>query len=371
MSFYNLYSSYNWDEVAASIQAKAEADVRVAIAKAKPGLEDFMALVSPAADGLLEEMARRSYTLTRQKFGKVMHLYIPLYLSNFCENRCMYCGFSNSNRLRRKVLSLDELEQEVSHIRQQPFKHILLVTGEAPVKAGTDYFISVINQLKSSFSQISLEVQPLSTTEYEMLVKQGLYGVYVYQETYNERRYSSYHPAGSKADFRYRLETPDRLGAAGVRKIGIGNLIGLEDWRTEAWFTALHLHYLRKKYWRSKYSISFPRLRPFTGEGFQPNYETTERNLTQLICAYRIFDHEVDLSLSTRERPMYRDNVMSLGITAMSAGSKTGPGGYTNGEELEQFAVNDNRSADMVADAIRCKGYEPVWKDWSMFLQMA
>jgi 2-iminoacetate synthase len=369
MSFYQRLQSFNWDEITASIALKSAREVEMALNKQHPDLEDFKALVSPAADAYLEPMAQKSHRLTCQRFGKVVQLYIPLYLSNYCENRCVYCGFSGANKLKRKVLSMAELEQEARVIRKNPYRHILLVTGEAPSRAGVDYLAEAIQTLNPYFSQVSLEVQPMETADYARLVKEGLHGVSVYQETYNEKTYPDYHPFGKKADFLFRLETPERLGRAGVRKIGLGSLIGLEDWRTEAWFTALHLQYLRRQYWQTKYSVSFPRLRPFAGEGFQPRYETTERNLTQLIVAYRLLDNDLELSLSTRERPHFRDHVFPLGITSMSAGSKTGPGGYSDSGELEQFAVNDDRSPQVVAERIRSMGFEPVWKDWSLCLQ--
>ena len=371
MSFYNVIQSYNWGEVTNSIHSKTVMDVERALSKRNPDIEDFKALLSPAADVYLEQMAQISHRVTRQRFGNVMQLYIPLYLSNYCENRCVYCGFSGANNMKRKALSMDELVAEAKIIRSNPFRHILLVTGEAPVRAGVNYLAEAIDTMKPFFSQISLEVQPLETEEYTLLVKKGLHAVYIYQETYNEKAYPHYHPFGKKADYQFRLETPDRLGSAGVRKIGLGSLIGLEDWRTEAWFTALHLQYLRMNYWQAKYSISFPRLRPFAGEGFQPNFETSERNLTQLICAYRLFDKDVELSMSTRESSHYRDNIMPLGITAMSAGSKTEPGGYSDSGELEQFAVHDDRHPLVIADVIRGKGFDPVWKDWSLYLQKA
>ncbi|HHU59082.1 MAG TPA: 2-iminoacetate synthase ThiH [Bacteroidales bacterium] len=371
MSFYKEFRRYNWEEVRRSIYRKTPAEVERALGKDWPDLEDFKALLSPAADAFLEPMAQQSAALTRRRFGRTMQLYLPLYLSNFCENRCVYCGFSGSNPIRRKVLNEEEILAEVRTIKQEPFRHLLLVTGEAPQKAGTAYLEQVLRLLQPAFSQLSLEVQPLDTDDYTRLAEARLHAVYVYQETYKEAAYPQYHPFGRKANFRYRLETPDRLGAAGIRKVGLGTLIGLEDWRTEAWFTALHLQYLRRRYWQSRYSLSFPRLRPFAGEGFQPRVLTNERDLTQLICAYRLFDADVELSLSTRERPAYRDGVVPLGITALSAGSKTGPGAYSGNHELEQFAVNDARSPREVAEMLRRQGFEPVWKDWEPCLQQA
>jgi 2-iminoacetate synthase len=206
--------------------------------------------------------------------------------------------------------------------------------------------------------------------EYQLLIDVGLHGVYVYQETYRAQTYANYHPIGKKADFRYRLETPDRIGMAGAHKIGLGSLIGLEDWRTEAFFTALHVAYLRKKYWQTKLSVSFPRLRPYAGQGYQPSHPCSERQLLQLICAYRLFDADLELSLSTRESAYFRDNAFPLGITAMSAGSKTGPGGYGGNNALEQFAIHDDRTPQQVAQAITEKGFEPIWKDWETSLQL-
>ena len=221
------------------------------------------------------------------------------------------------------------------------------------------------------FEQISIEVQPLDTDEYRLLKDYGLHAVYVYQETYNRDRYPVYNLRGKKTNYRYRLETPDRLCEAGVHKVGLGNLIGLEDWRTEAYFTALHLRYLENRYWRTKYSVAFPRLRPYVGEdGFNPEHPASERNLFQLICAYRLLSEDVELSISTRESADFRDRVMPFGVTVISAGSKTTPGGYAHpNRELEQWSINDNRTPREVEAAVRAKGLDPVWKDWSFFMQ--
>ncbi|MFT3739750.1 MAG: 2-iminoacetate synthase ThiH [Breznakibacter sp.] len=370
MTFYPQIGLYDWDEVAQSIRQQTRTDVERVLANGVRKMDDLKALLSPEAVPVLEILADTSRRVTRQRFGNVVQLYVPLYLSNFCENCCVYCGFNAGNRITRKVLSMDELARELSVIRRNPFQHLLLVAGEAPRKAGIDYLEEAVILARKYFHQVSIEVQPLAADEYARLANAGLYGVYVYQETYHEKAYPNYHLGGKKTDFRYRLETPDRIGQAGIRKIGLGNLIGLEDWRTEAFFTALHLSYLRKKYWRSKLSVSFPRLRPHAGNGFQPQYSTSERDLVQLICAYRLFDHDLEISLSTRESAHFRDNVFPLGVTAMSAGSKTGPGGYGGDNELEQFAVNDDRLPREVADAIRQQGFEPVWKDWADCLQV-
>ena len=373
MTFYDEISRYNWDDITKKIYASKPADVERALAEGgNVSLDDFAALVSPAAENYLEAIAQKSAEITRRRFGKVIQLYTPLYLSNYCSNRCIYCGFNCGNKIKRTVLSQEQIAIEAEAIRKHPFEHILLVTGEAPAKAGVEYLGESITTMKRYFSQTSIEVQPLDTDDYRYLMDKGLHSVYVYQETYNEKNYPLYHLAGKKRDYRYRLETPDRLGEAGVYKIGVANLIGLEEWRTDAFFTALHTRYLENKYWRTKCSISFPRLRPFVGEGFQPNYPANERQLLQLICAYRLLSEDVEISLSTRESPYFRDNVMTLGITTLSAGSKTAPGGYSDydkNKELEQFSVNDDRSVDDVVRSVKAHGMEAVWKDWSLYMQ--
>lgn len=223
---------------------------------------------------------------------------------------------------------------------------------------------NAIRLARPFFSNISLEVQPLEQKEYEALIEEGLNTVLVYQETYHRENYRLHHPKGKKSNFNYRLATPDRLGLAGIHKIGIGALLGLDDWRTESFFTALHLHYLETTYWQTKYSISFPRLRPAANVQL-PQPLISDRELVQLICAYRIFDEEVELSLSTRESEKFRNHVIKLGITSMSAGSKTNPGGYAAApESLDQFEVSDERSPKEIAAMLKQNGYEPVWKDW-------
>ena len=368
MTFEDIFRQYSWDEVKASIYSKTAADVEAALQKPQRDLEDFKALVSPAAAPYLEQMAQLSHQLTLQRFGKVIQMYIPMYLSNECQNICTYCGFSVDNKLPRKTLTNMEIMSEVACIKDMGYEHILLVSGEATKTVGVDYFKKVLQLISPHFSNIAMEVQPLEQEEYEELVPLGLHTVLVYQETYHEDDYKKHHPKGKKSNFSYRLETPDRLGKAGVHKIGLGPLLGLEDWRTDCFFTALHLNYLERKYWKTKYSISFPRLRPFSG-GLEPKVDMSDRELVQLICAYRIFNSEVELALSTRESEKFRNHVLKLGITSISAGSKTNPGGYTVAKEsLEQFEINDERSPEMIAEVIRKQGYEPVWKDWDQCL---
>ncbi|MBL4654479.1 MAG: 2-iminoacetate synthase ThiH [Bacteroidia bacterium] len=365
-SFKDTLHQYNWDSIKDLIYSKKEEDVINALSKptGKCTLDDFMAMISPAGLPFLERMATRSHQITQERFGKIIQLYIPLYLSNECQNICTYCGFSMTNKIKRIILSDDQISKEIEVIKSHGFDNVLIVTGEANKTVGIDYMLHALEIISPHFAQVSMEVQPMDTEDYQKLTEAGVYSILVYQETYNAKKYQDYHPKGRKSNFDYRLDTPDRIGKAGMHKIGLGCLIGLEDWRTDSWFTALHLNYLEKKYWQTKYSISFPRLRP--AEGVIPtNNMMTDKELVQLICAYRIFDPDVELSLSTRETKKFRDNAIKLGITSISAGSKTNPGGYSVDERsLEQFEISDERDPQEFASVITNQGYEPVWKDW-------
>ena len=257
-----------------------------------------------------------------------------------------------------------ELIAECEALKSMGFDRVLLVTGEAFNKVGMPYFLESLEIVKSYFSSISMEVQPLEQDDYRVLKRSGVHGILVYQETYNKESYRTYHTKGRKANFDHRLKTPDRIGSAEIHHIGLGVLLGLDDWRVDSYFTALHLNYLEKTYWKSKYSISFPRLRPYAGGDIKGEC-ITDRQLTQLICAYRIWNQELELSLSTRESENFRNNIIHLGVNSMSAGSKTNPGGYAvEPHSLEQFQIDDNRSPEQISNLIKRSGMEPVWKDW-------
>jgi len=363
-TFKEIFDSYSWDNVSKNIYNATTQDVERALANSKRTLDDFSALISPAAHPFLEQMAHASRALTQKRFGRTIQMYAPVYLSNECQNICTYCGFSLDNKLKRKTLTNAEIVQECEALKRAGFNHVLLVTGEANHTVNINYFLNAVGLLKDKFANISIEVQPLSTEEYVTLHKAGVYSVLVYQETYHREVYKVYHPKGKKSNFDFRLETPDRVGSAGIHKIGLGVLLGLEDWRTDSFFNALHLDYLQKKYWQSKYSVSFPRLRPAEGIT-EPNFVMTDTDMVQLICAYRLWNEDLEISVSTRENEKFRDNIISLGTTSMSAGSKTNPGGYVvDPESLEQFETSDDRSAAQIAAIISGAGYEPVWKDW-------
>ena len=363
-TFKSVFENYDWDTIQKRIYQTTTAEVECALAKSKRNIDDFLALISPAAQPFLEQMAQLSHSLTKKRFGKTIQMYAPLYLSNECQNICTYCGFSMDNKLKRKTLTGNEITLEVEALKKAGFDHVLLVTGEANHTVNIQYFLKAVEQIKNDFANISVEVQPLSTEEYQQLHQAGVYSVLVYQETYHREVYKEYHPKGKKSNFDFRLETPDRVGTAGIHKIGLGVLLGLEDWRTDSFFNALHLDYLQKTYWQSKYSVSFPRLRPAEGI-IEPNFIMDDKDLLQLICAYRIWNEDIEISISTRENEKFRNNIIPIGVTSMSAGSKTNPGGYVvDQQSLEQFETSDERSAAEIAKIILNAGYEPVWKDW-------
>lgn len=366
--------------------------VRESLAKDRLSLTDFAHLISPAGGELLEHMGRRSHVLTQQRFGKVIRLFAPLYLSNECINNCKYCGFSRDNPILRVTLSLEEVRREAQAIKAQGFRNILLVAGEHPKFVSTTYLRDCIAALHEDVPSVSLEVGPLEIGEYRPLVAAGADGLVVYQETYDRAVYADMHTAGPKRNFDWRLETPERGYAAGFRRLGISPLYGLADWRYEAIAVAAHADYLLRNCWKSYVTISLPRLRPCAGE-FQPLTHMTDREMVQLVCAFRLMFPDVGLVLSTRESARLRDGLIPLGITMMSAGSHTEPGGYTGaGKEhthhtvrgriveegasewavppgqattaTAQFNIADERPADEVARLIQRLGYEPVWKDW-------
>ncbi len=351
-------------------------------------LSQFQRLLEPKTQQELELMAQHAARLTRQFFGKTMRLFAPLYLSNECINVCEYCGFSRNNPILRVTLSLDQTEAEARHLGAQGFRNILLVAGEHPKFVGSGYLEDVVRRLIPIVPSLSLEVGPMETAEYLPIVQAGAEGLVVYQETYDTAQYATLHKAGPKQNFDWRLDCPERAYAAGFRRLGIGALFGLAPWREEALHLAAHTEYLQKQCWKSYLTLSFPRIRPAAGE-FAPLTAFKDRDLVQTILAFRITFPQVGLILSTRERPEFRDALAPLGITTMSAGSHTEPGGYTGagkddlhtterGRRVElsaddrakatgatvQFAISDERSPQEVAERLRQLGLDPVWKDW-------
>ncbi|MBW2504880.1 MAG: 2-iminoacetate synthase ThiH [Deltaproteobacteria bacterium] len=364
MSFYEIIQDYDPKQVLRDFESKTAADVEQALSADQIDLADFQALLSPAAEAYLEPIAQKAHRITLQRFGRTILLYAPLYLSNICHNSCVYCGFSAQNQVPRRTLSLDEIARDAHILHEQGFRHVLLLTGEAPGVIGNDYLVAAVERIKTMFSSIGIEVYPMETEGYRQMVRAGVDGLTIYQETYDPHLYGALHPSGRKQDYRFRLETPERGGEAGLRRIGIGFLLGLGNFRREAFFAGLHGRYLAHKYWRTLLTVSFPRLRPAEG-AFQPPNPVSDRQFVQLLCAMRLLLHDAGLVLSTRESAVLRDHLLPLGITQMSAGSCTAPGGYAEDRPAtEQFAIDDHRSAQQVAAMLRERGYDPVWKDW-------
>lgn len=328
--------------------------------------DKLLALISLAAEKYLEQMAQLSRKLTIQRFGRTIRLYAPLYLSNYCVNACRYCGFNRENKFERKRLTLEEAVKEAEIIASKGFSDLLLVSSEDRGHVSIEYLTELAAGLRKKFSSISAEIYRAEREEYARLFAGGIEGVTIYQETYDRRAYAHYHPDGPKSDYDNRLGAPDDIGAAGMREIGVGVLLGLTDWRMEALALGEHIHYLMKRYWQSHVSLSFPRVRPayqVGSEGFK--YLPSDMEMVQMITAMRLSFADVGLVLSTRERAGFRDHMINVGITKISAASRTSPGGYSNREEgVGQFEVDDRRSASEVAAMIKSQGSEAVWKDW-------
>ncbi|MBW2466775.1 MAG: 2-iminoacetate synthase ThiH, partial [Deltaproteobacteria bacterium] len=304
-----MISLPSFKQLKEQIRSCTDEDVQRSLRSAHLNTADLAALLSPAADKHLEALAARSAAITKMRFGRTTQIYAPLYVSSFCTNRCSYCGFSADNKIERRLLTLAEAEAEAMILQRRGFNHILLVSGEAPAKLGADYLEKLTLRLRDRFASISIEVQPLSTEEYTRLFKAGVTSVAIYQETYDRETYKKVHLSGQKCDFDFRLETPARAAAGGMREVGIGTLLGLADWRAEGLALGMHLAWLRKNFWRTGLTVSFPRLRPAAGE-FQPLSEVKERDLSQLIFSLRIFDPDVGIILSTREEARYRNGMV-------------------------------------------------------------
>ncbi|HUE50491.1 MAG TPA: 2-iminoacetate synthase ThiH, partial [Candidatus Dormibacteraeota bacterium] len=343
----------------------------------------FERLIALKSNQELEAMAQASRERTLQNFGRTMRLFAPLYLSNECINNCRYCGFSRDNPILRVTLNVEEVVAEARHLSRAGFRQILLVAGEHPKFVSRDYLAECVRALAPDFSSIAIEVGPMEMQDYIPIVNAGADGLVVYQETYNRGVYAELHTAGPKRDFNFRLDCAERGYAAGFRRLGIGALFGLSRWQDEAIALAAHLEYLFKHCWQAQITVSLPRLRPAAG-GFRPLFSVSDRELAQLVCALRITFPQVGIVLSTRERALLRDSLVSLGVTTMSAGSHTEPGGYTrqgskhlhrtvrgrivapdfqDGEDqlaTGQFEISDERSPAEIAATLRRRGFEPV-----------
>ncbi len=398
MSFVAEFDALPLDALVKRSMAAGVDAVRESLGRTRLSLVDFAHLIAPAGAELLEPLCQKSQALTRQRFGKVIRLFAPLYLSNECVNNCKYCGFSRDNPILRVTLSVEETVREARALKESGFRNILLVAGEHPKFVSNGYLAECVRALHEEMPSISLEIGPMETEDYRPLSQAGADGLVVYQETYDRGIYAEMHTAGPKRNFDWRLETPERAYAAGFRRLGIGALYGLGDWRREAMAVAAHADYLLRNCWKAQLTISLPRLRPCAGE-FEPLTRMTDRELAQLVCAFRLFLPDAGLVLSTREPAKLRDGLIPLGVTMISAGSHTEPGGYTgagkdkihhtergrivelaagssewaaNGSRATnatgQFEIADERSPGEMAELVRRLGYEPVWKDWDAAL---
>jgi 2-iminoacetate synthase len=345
--------------------AAGDAAVDRALGRAHPSLEDLAALLSEAAAARLEELAQVAHRVSLARFGRAVRLFAPLYLSNECVSTCTYCGFSAGNAIARRTLSVAEVAAEADELHRRGFRHLLLVSGEHARIVSRDYLVDCVAAVASRFPQVSIEVQVWDTDTYRRLLAAGCDGVTVYQETYDPRIYASVHLKGKKRNFAWRLAAPDRAAEAGMRRLAIGALLGLNpDWRAEALVLGAHAQALIRRWWRCEISVALPRLRPAAG-GYQPTEAVDDASFVQLLCALRIVLPDVGISLSTREPSALRDALVPLGVTTMSAGSHTEPGGYAAESDAEpQFTISDMRSPAEVAAALRSAGYDPVWKDW-------
>ncbi|MDB6134973.1 MAG: biotin and thiamine synthesis associated [Verrucomicrobiales bacterium] len=353
----------------------------------KPALlRRFESMLEPVAPERLERMAQESMRVTRRHFGRTMRLFAPVYVSNECVNNCAYCGFSRDNPILRVTLTIDQVVKEARHLAVEGFRHVLLVAGEHPKFVSDGYLEECIRAIKGFIPTVAIEVGPMEAPEYERMVAAGAEGLVVYQETYQRETYARLHTAGPKKNFDWRLECPERGYEGGFRRIGIGALFGLAPWREEAVALAAHLEWLQRHCWKASYTVAMPRMRPAAG-GFVPEFGFTDAEFVQLLCAFRLCFPQVGIVLSTRETPALRDAVLPLGVTSMSAGSHTEPGGYTGqgkddlhitrkGRRVEleeksvedratgQFDIADERTPREIEVLLRRLGLDPVWKDW-------
>ncbi|RKD30531.1 2-iminoacetate synthase ThiH [Thermohalobacter berrensis] len=367
MSFYEIYCKYKGFNFKNFFKNVTKTDVLRVLNKERIHEGDFLTLLSPFAQGFIEEMAQKSHKVTIKNFGKTILLYTPVYLSNYCVNKCSYCGFNIENKIKRKKLTLKEIEDEAKAISSTGLRHILILTGESRKETPVSYIIDAIKVVKKYFDSISIEIYPLTKDEYKKVIEAGVDGLTIYQEVYNEEIYDRVHILGPKKDYKFRLDAPERACKAKIRNVNIGSLLGLDDWKKEAFFTGLHAKYLQDKYPDVEISVSLPRIRPHVGM-FNDIYPVGDRALVQILLAMRIFLPRVGITLSTRENKKLRDNLIPLGVTKMSAGVSTEVGGHTSkGNTESQFEISDTRSISEIKEAILSKGYQPIFKNWMEF----
>ena len=364
MSFYEDVITYRDLDVESYFNTLTDEKIAAVLQKWRINPMDFLALLSPLAQNQIEEMAQKAHEITIRQFGRTIMLYTPLYLSNFCNNQCVYCGFNQKNKIERKQLTLEEVEREAAQISESGLKHILILTGDAPKIATMAYLEDCCRILSKYFTSISIEIFALTEKEYLRLVNAGVDSLTIYQETYNEALYKELHLKGPKTDYLYRLDAPERGCKTGMRSVNIGALLGLDDWRKEAFLTGMHGDYLQRKYPETEIAVSLPRIRPHAGE-FQPAFIVEDIDIVQIMTAMRIFMPRMGIAISTRENEVFRNNILPLGVTKMSAGSCTAVGGRTSEEKTTgQFEISDERSVPEMVSMLENSGWQPVYKDW-------
>lgn len=361
-SFPDVINPFPWRETIHRIGA---AEVQAALTAEHHDESHLAALLSPAAQPFLERIARQAQRLTHRHFGRVISLYVPLYLSDICSGGCVYCGFASDRLRNRRALSVEEIETEFQAIQALGFEEILLLTGERAPQADVGYLEYAIQKASAHFHRIMIEVFPMETEEYRRLAGAGCTGVSLYQETYQPTAYAALHRWGPKRDYAARLDAPARVLAAGIRSVGLGALWGLADPYADALALFRHIRHLQRRFWQAEINLSFPRIRPQAGN-FQPPYPVNERLLAQIIWAFRICCPTVSMTLSTRESAAFRDGLAGIGINKMSVASRTTVGGYHTKipEETGQFIIDDNRDLPAFCQALRNRKLEPVFKNW-------
>lgn len=366
MSFYEVIDKYRDFDIENYLDNVSDIDVMRSLSKSSLDECDLLNLLSKSAANYLEQMAQKSHDITNRYFGKAMLLYTPMYISNYCINKCTYCGYNIESEIKRKKLDMEEIKVEGKEISKNGFKHLLLLTGESKRHSDVEYIGEAVENLKDSFVSISIEVYPMDEDEYRYVIDKGVDGLTVYQEVYDEKIYKEVHLKGPKSNYKYRLDAPERGAKAGMRSISIGSLLGLNDFRIETFYTLMHGKYLRKKYPHIDISYSVPRIRPFKG-CYENLVEVNDKDLVQSILVMRLFDNQGGINLSTRENLELRKNLIPLGITKLSAGVSTNVGGHSQDGDTAQFKISDESNVTEVKDMLKDIGYQPIFKDWERF----
>lgn len=366
MAFIDALQAYRELDTEAFFAAVEDADVLAALAKPRLDAHDYLTLLSPKAQAHLEAMAQRANRETIRQFGRTMQLFTPLYIANYCVNRCVYCGFNHESAVARRKLTLAEIRAEGAAIAATGLRHVLVLTGESMAHSPLDYILEAVAALRGFFASVSIEIYPLTEADYARCRAADVDGMTLFQETYDPAAYARLHLAGPKRDYAFRLDAPERACRAGLRSVNIGALLGLFDWRKDAFCTGLHAAYLQRAYGAVEIAASVPRLRPSAG-GFPPPAGVRDRDLVQYIAALRLFLPRCGITVSSRESAALRDRLARLGATKMSAGVTTAVGGHTRAADSEQFAISDERSVAEMAAMLCREGYQPVFKDWQDF----